>query len=71
MMTVSLIALMGSSLTQRVASSLINAITGKWVRRARKGQESGIFPLLVLTLMVKFLGKGATRTKKGVKGTGK
>ena len=38
-MDASLIVLMVSSLIQPVASSLINAITGKGVRRAGKGKD--------------------------------
>ena len=42
----SLIAHMASLLMQPVASSLMNAITGKGVMSAGKGQEGGILPLL-------------------------
>ena len=48
---------MASSLIQPMDSSLINAITGKRVVRARRGQEGGFIPLLALPLMMKVLGK--------------
>ena len=48
---------MVSSLIQSVVSSLINAISGKGVTRAGKGQEGGILPLLALSLMMKFMEK--------------
>ena len=55
----SLIAPMASWLIQTVASSLINAITVKGVRRAGKGQECGFLQLLALTLLMKATsGKG-------------
>ena len=60
-----LIVSMASSLIQPVASSLVNAITGKGVMRARKGQESGILPLLTLPLMMKVLEEGVTKAGKG------
>ena len=60
-----LIVSMASSLIQPVASSLVNAITGKGVMRARKGQESGILPLLTLPLMMKVLEEGVTKDGKG------
>ena len=45
-----------------MASSLINAITGKGVTRAGKRQEGGFLPLLVLPLIIKTIsGKGVTR----------
>ena len=44
LMAASLIAPMASSFIQPVASSLIKAITGKGVRRARRGQEGRFFP---------------------------
>ena len=63
-MDASLIALMTSSLIQPVGSSLINAITGKGVMRAGKGQEACFLLLLVLPLMMKIMGKGITRAGK-------
>ena len=54
-----------SSLIQLVASSLVNAIAGKGVMRAEKGQEDGFFPLLSLPLMRKVPGKGVTRAGSG------
>ena len=57
-MTASMIAPMASSLIQLAASSLINAITGK----VKKG---GFSPLLALSLMMKFLGKGFRRAERG------
>ena len=53
----SLIAPMGSSLIHPVASSMTNAISEKGVTRAEKKKEGGIFPLLALPLMMKFLGQ--------------
>ena len=53
----SLIAPMVSSLIQPVVSSLINAICGKGVTRAGKGQEGEILPLLALPLMMNFIEK--------------
>ena len=44
---------MASSLIQRVASSLINARTGK--------AEGGLLPLLAFSLMMKVLGKDVRR----------
>ena len=40
-------------LTEPVASSLINAITGIGVRRTGKIQEGGVLPLLTLPLAMK------------------
>ena len=48
-------------LIQPVASSLINAASGKGVKRAGEGQEVGIIPLLVIPLMIRVLVKGVTR----------
>ena len=57
---------MASSLIQPEASSLINAISGKGVLRARKGQEFGFLPLIVFSLMIKAMsGKGAARVGIG------
>ena len=64
-MAVSLIAPMTPSLIQPVAFSLMNAITGKGVMRAGKGQKGGFFPLLAFPLMMKFLGKRFRRTGRG------
>ena len=61
----SLIAAMASLLIQPAASSLINAITGKDIIRAGKGQKDGFRPFLVLPLMMKVLRKGVTRVGKG------
>ena len=52
-MAASLITAMASSLIQPLAFLLINAITGKGVRRAGKGQESGFLPLLAAPLVMK------------------
>ena len=58
----SLIAPVSSSLIQ--ASSLTNAISGKRVMGAEKGQEGGIIPLLSLSLMMKVLWKRIKRAGK-------
>ena len=60
-MAASLLAPMDFSLIQSAASSLINAISGKGIMRAGKGQECGFLPLLALSLTMKVLGKGVTR----------
>ena len=52
-MAASLIAPMASSLIQLVVSSLINATTGKGVRKEGKGQKGGFLPLLVAPLILK------------------
>ena len=52
---------MAAWLIQPVASSLLNAVFGKGVKRAGEGQEVGIIPLLVIPLMIRVLGKGVTR----------
>ena len=57
-MTVLLITLLSSSLKQPVASSFINAITGK-------GQEGQFLPLLALILTMKVLEKRVTRAGSG------
>ena len=59
-----LIVPMASSLTQPVASPLINDITGK-------GQDGRFLPSLVLSLMMKVLGKGVTWARKRVTRAGK
>ena len=64
----SLIAPMGSSLIHPVASSMTNAISEKGVTRAEKKKEGGIFPLLALPLMMKFLGQWVTWAKKESEG---
>ena len=48
-----------------VTSLLINAISGKGVMRAGKEQEGGILLLLALLLMMKAVGKGVKRVRKG------
>ena len=60
----SLIQPVASSLMQPVVSSLINVISEKWVIRAENGQKGGFLPLLALSLMKKFLGKGVTKPKR-------
>ena len=63
-MATSLIVAMVSSLIQFVA--LKNAINGKGVMRAEKGQEGGFLPLLTLSLMAKVMsGKGGTKAGRG------
>ena len=49
--TSSKIAALVASLIQPVVSSLINAIAVKGVRRARKGKEGGILPILIVSLL--------------------
>ena len=61
---------MTSSLIQPVASSLINASTGKRVKRVEKGQEGVFLPLLALPLIVKVLGKGVLKALGGYKKSG-
>ena len=61
----SLIELMASSLIQTMAFSLIISISGKRVMKAGKEKEHGILLLLALPLMMKVLGKGVTRARKG------
>ena len=52
---------MVASLLAPMASSLINAISGKGVMIVGKGQEGGFLPLLELPLMIKAMsGKGVT-----------
>ena len=54
-----MMASMASLLMQSVASSVINAITGKGVMRAGKGQEGEILPLLAAPLILKaIIGRG-------------
>ena len=53
-MAVSLIATVASSLIKPVTSLLLNAISGKEVMRAGKGQEGGFLPLLALPQIWKF-----------------
>ena len=52
-----MMAPMSSSLIQPVASSMMNAVTGKGVTRARKRQENRLRPLLTSSLKMKVLGK--------------
>ena len=61
----SLIAPTASSLIQPVTSPLINAIIGKVVMRAGKGEEGGFLPLLAIPLLLKVLGKGVARVGRG------
>ena len=63
-MDASLIAPTSSSPIQPVVSSLIDAITGKGVMRAGKGQEGIFLLLLMLPLMMKVMKKGVTRAGK-------
>ena len=50
---------MDFSLMQPAGPSLINAISRKGIRRAGKGQEGEILPLLALTWMMKAMsGRG-------------
>ena len=67
LMAASLIAPMASLLIRPVASSLINAITGKGVMTAGKGQEGKFLLLLVVSLLMKVLGKGVTRAGRTYK----
>ena len=53
------------SLIQPVAFSLINAITGKGLIRAGKGQKGGFLLLLALPLMMEVLGKRVTTPGRG------
>ena len=64
-MAASLIEPMASLLIQPVTSSLINAISGKRVIRAGRRHKGGFLSLLALPLMMKVLGKRATRAGKG------
>ena len=50
-----------ASLIQPVVSSLINAIAVKGVRRARKGKEGGILPILIVSLLKTMTGKVITK----------
>ena len=64
-MDVLMIASMASSLTKSLASSLINAITGKGVIRGEKGKEGGFLQLLAMSLMIKAMsGKGMKRSRR-------
>ena len=49
---------------QAVASTLINAITGKGAMRAEKGQ-GGFLSLLTIILPMKALGQGVRRAARG------
>ena len=70
-MAPSMIASIAYLVIQPVLSSLVNAISGKGVMRAGKGRESGVLPVLALSLMMKVLGKGVTAAGKGYKNTNK
>ena len=64
-MAASLIGPMTASLIQHVASSMINALSGKGVMREKKGQEVEFLPLSILPLMTKAMSeKGVTRAKR-------
>ena len=65
LMNACLIEITVSSLIQSATSSFINAVTGKWVRKAGIGQEGGFVPLLALELMMKVLGRGVRGTGRG------
>ena len=56
---------MAVSLIATMASSLINVMPGKGVKRAGRGQVFVIFPLLAMSLIMKVVGKGVTRADKG------
>ena len=55
-----------ASLIAPMASSLINAISGKEVIRVGLGQVGGFFPLIALPLMMRVLGKRVTRLGKRI-----
>ena len=58
---------MVASLMSPMATSLMHAISGKGVTKARKGQESGLIPLLALPLMIKVTsGKGVQKQKDDI-----
>ena len=62
----SLIAPVGSFFMHPMNSSVINVITGKGVRKAGKGQQSGILLLSVLSLIIRAMsGKGLRRARRG------
>ena len=63
--TASIITPMTFSLTQPVATSLINAISGKGVMRAGKEKEPAFLLFLVLFLMMKVLGKAVRKSGRG------
>ena len=64
-MTVSLITHTASLLTKPVGSSLINAITGKIIMTAGKGQEGRILSLLAAPVILKAItGKWVTRSSR-------
>ena len=62
-MSGSLITFM-ASLMDTATSPLLNAITEKSVRTARKGQEARVLLLLALLLMIEVLEKEATITER-------
>ena len=63
--TASIITPMTFSLIQPVATSLINAISGKGVMRAGKEKEPAFLLFLVLFLMMKVLGKAVRKSGRG------
>ena len=70
-MAASLIAAMASSVMQPVATSLINAIYGKGIRRVGKGQDIGFLLLSALHLVIKTMsGKEGIRAGKGYNNMG-
>ena len=48
-----------------MASSLINAVSGKGAMAAAKGHKDGFLPLLELPLIMKVLGKEVMRAGRG------
>ena len=65
MIATSLIAPTVSSMIQAVASSLINAVTGKGVTRAGKRQDGGFLPFLAAPLTSEAItGKWVTTAEK-------
>ena len=58
--------LIAASLIVPVTSSLINAIIGKGVLRAGKGQEGRFLPLLVLPLTINYSWKMSSMDRKRI-----
>ena len=65
-MSVSLIALMASSLLKPTVSSLIYTITGKGIVRAGKEQEGGFLPLLAIPLTTEVLKKESREQQEDI-----